>query len=83
MYLDLDQMPEAWHLGFMLGPRVNAGGRVGEAGLDKLLTTTDVDEAAGIATRLDQYNSERREIEAAVLEAAMAQAEQQAKADVR
>ena len=78
----LDQMPEAWHLGFMLGPRVNAGGRVGEAGLGvKLLTTTDVDEAAGIATRLDQYNSERREIEAAVLEAAMAQAEQQAEAD--
>ncbi|MEE2996346.1 MAG: single-stranded-DNA-specific exonuclease RecJ [Pseudomonadota bacterium] len=78
----LDETPEAWHLGFMLGPRVNAGGRVGEAGLGvKLLTTTDVDEAAGIATRLDQYNSERREIEAAVLEAAMAQAEQQAEAD--
>ena len=76
----LAQMPEAWHLGFV-GPRVNAGGRVGEAGLGVKLTTTDVDEAAGIATRLDQYNSERREIEAAVLEAAMAQAEQQAEAD--
>ena len=78
----LDELPEAWHLGFMLGPRVNAGGRVGEAGLGvKLLTTNDKDEATGIAMRLDQYNSERREIEAAVLKAAMAQAERQAEAD--
>lgn len=78
----LDELPEAWHLGFMLGPRVNAGGRVGEAGLGvKLLTTNDKDEATGIAMRLDQYNSERREIEAAVLNAAMAQAERQAEAD--
>lgn len=78
----LDELPEAWHMGFMLGPRVNAGGRVGEAGLGvKLLTTNDKDEATGIAMRLDQYNSERREIEAAVLNAAMAQAERQAEAD--
>ncbi|MGB0631809.1 MAG: single-stranded-DNA-specific exonuclease RecJ [Alphaproteobacteria bacterium] len=78
----LDETPEAWHLGFMLGPRVNAGGRVGEAGLGvKLLTTNDPDEATGIAMRLDQYNTERREIEAAVLDAAMAQAEQQAESD--
>ena len=78
----LDELPEAWHLGFMLGPRVNAGGRVGEAGLGvKLLTTNDKDEATGIAMRLDQYNSERREIEAAVLNAAMAQAERQAEGD--
>lgn len=77
----LDETPEAWHLGFLLGPRVNAGGRVGEAGLGaKLLTTDDRDEATGIATRLDQYNTERREIEAAVLDAAMKQAEQQAQA---
>jgi single-stranded-DNA-specific exonuclease len=78
----LEEKPEAWHLGFMLGPRVNAGGRVGEAGLGvKLLTTTDPDAAVGIAMRLDQYNSERREIEASVLDAAMAQAERQATDD--
>lgn len=79
----LDEKPEAWHLGFMLGPRVNAGGRVGEAGLGvRLLTATDRDEASGIAVRLDRYNEERREIEAAVLDAAMAQAERQATDDM-
>ena len=77
----LEETLDAWHLGFLLGPRVNAGGRVGEAGLGvKLLTTVDRDEATGIAVRLDEYNTERREIEAAVLDAAMAQAEQQADA---
>jgi single-stranded-DNA-specific exonuclease len=76
----LDERPEAWHLGFMLGPRVNAGGRVGEAGLGvRLLTATDRDEATGLAMRLDTYNAERRKIETAVLDAAMAQAEVQAK----
>lgn len=79
----LDDRPEAWHLGFMLGPRVNAGGRVGEAGLGvRLLTSEDRDEAAGIVTRLDRYNEERREIEAGVLDAAMRQAERQAESDV-
>ena len=78
----LEEKPEAWHLGFMLGPRVNAGGRVGDAGLGvKLLTSTDSDAAVGIAVRLDQYNAERREIETAVLDAAMAQAERQASED--
>lgn len=79
----LDEKPEAWHLGFLLGPRVNAGGRVGEAGLGvRLLTAGGRDEASGIAVRLDQYNTERREIETLVLEAAMAQAEAQADSDV-
>jgi single-stranded-DNA-specific exonuclease len=79
----LNEKPEAWHLGFMLGPRVNAGGRVGEAGLGvRLLTVEDRDEAAGIAIRLDRYNEERREIEAGVLDAAMRQAERQADDDV-
>jgi single-stranded-DNA-specific exonuclease len=78
----LEEKPEAWHLGFMLGPRVNAGGRVGEAGLGvQLLTTTDPDAATGMAMRLDQYNTERREIEVGVLDAAMAQAERQASDD--
>ena len=78
----LEEKPEAWHLGFMMGPRVNAGGRVGEAGLGvRLLTAGSADEASGIAIRLDQYNTERREIEATVLDAAMAQAESQADSD--
>ncbi|WP_343345534.1 single-stranded-DNA-specific exonuclease RecJ [Sphingomicrobium sp. XHP0239] len=66
-------------LGFALGPRINAGGRVGEADLGvRLLTTDDPDEAAQIAERLDRYNEERRAIEAAVTEAAMEAAEAQA-----
>ncbi|PPR11913.1 MAG: Single-stranded-DNA-specific exonuclease RecJ [Alphaproteobacteria bacterium MarineAlpha11_Bin1] len=74
----LSEKPEAWHLGFMLGPRVNAGGRVGDSGLGvRLLTTMDRNEALNIATRLDQYNTERRAIEVNVLEAAMDQAQQQ------
>ena len=78
----LEDKPEAWHLGFMLGPRVNAGGRVGEAGLGvQLLTTNDRDAATGMAMRLDGYNTERREIEAGVLDGAMAQAERQAADD--
>lgn len=75
----LDEKLEAWHLGFVFGPRVNAGGRVGEAGLGvRLLSTNDCNEAIGIATRLDRYNTERREIEASVLNSATLQAEQQA-----
>lgn len=78
----LDERPAAWHLGFTLGPRVNAGGRVGSAGLGvRLLTTDDPSEAAAIAVQLDRYNDERRGIEAAVLEVAMAQAEDQAATD--
>ena len=68
--------PTAYHLGFLLGPRVNAGGRVGAADLGaRLLTATDPGEAATLATRLDALNTERREIEALVLEEAKAQAE--------
>ncbi|TXL71625.1 single-stranded-DNA-specific exonuclease RecJ [Vineibacter terrae] len=64
----------AFHLGFLLGPRVNAGGRVGAAGLGtRLLSTDDPQEAKGLAMRLDAYNAERRAIEAAVLDAAVAQ----------
>ncbi|MEO1551788.1 MAG: single-stranded-DNA-specific exonuclease RecJ, partial [Pseudomonadota bacterium] len=68
--------PTAFHLGFLLGPRVNAGGRVGEADLGaRLLASTDPGEAANLAGRLDQLNLARREIEAEVLEEAKAQAE--------
>src|SRR5215472_3539084 len=64
---------DAYHLGFVLGPRVNAGGRVGEADLGaRLLATDDRALAAELAGRLDVYNRERREIEARILEAAIA-----------
>lgn len=69
---------EAWHLGFLLGPRINAGGRVGDAGLGvRLLTTTDEDEASALAARLDLHNDERRKIELAVAETAFEQARSQ------
>jgi single-stranded-DNA-specific exonuclease len=60
----------------MLGPRVNAGGRVGQSDLGaRLLATDDPAEAAALASRLDRHNGERKEIEVAVQAAAMAQAE--------
>src|SRR5438132_1456578 len=63
---------DAYHLGFVLGPRVNAGGSVGAADLGaRLLATDDPALAAELATRLDGYNSERREIEAQTLAAAI------------
>ncbi len=72
----LDSAPSAYHLGFVLGPRVNAGGRIGAADLGaRLLATADPLEAAALAERLDRLNSERREIETRVREAALAQAE--------
>ncbi len=71
----MDAAPNTYHLGFLLGPRVNAGGRIGKADLGaRLLATTDQHEAAGLAARLDQLNSERREIEADVREKALEQA---------
>ena len=72
----MDSRPEAYHLGFVLGPRVNAGGRVGEAGLGtRLLAADGPAEAAELARRLDAYNGDRRAIEAEVLTAAVTQAE--------
>ena len=75
----LAETPQAFHLGFLLGPRVNAGGRVGEADLGvRLLTSRDPLEAADLAKRLDGHNRERQRIEAEVLAAALAQAEAEA-----
>ncbi len=72
----MDQTPTAYHLGFLLGPRVNAGGRIGAADLGaRLLATDDPREAAALAQRLDQLNTERRDIEMQVRNAALAQAE--------
>jgi len=67
---------DAYHLGFALGPRVNAGGRVGAADLGaRLLATDDPTLAADLAQRLDAYNRERRDIEARTLEAAITMVE--------
>ncbi|KJS37295.1 MAG: single-stranded DNA exonuclease [Rhodospirillaceae bacterium BRH_c57] len=74
--------PDAYHLGYILGPRVNAGGRVGQADLGvKLLTTEDASEAAVYAQRLHAYNQDRQEIEAGVLIEAIEQAETAAAED--
>ena len=70
----LTRSPQCSDLGFALGPRINAGGRVGEATLGvRLLTTEDPDEARAIAAQLSALNEERRVIEATVQEAAEAQ----------
>jgi single-stranded-DNA-specific exonuclease len=72
----MESAPSTYHLGFLLGPRVNAGGRIGAADLGaRLLSTASASEAQALAQRLDQLNTERREIEAAVRAAAMEQAE--------
>ena len=72
----MDTAPSSYHLGFLLGPRVNAGGRIGKADLGaRLLACTDPREAQSMAERLDQLNTERREIEAQVRDMAMEQAE--------
>lgn len=69
----LTRAPSATDLGFALGPRINAGGRVGRADLGvRLLTTQDPDEARAIAAELEQLNEERRAIEAMVQEGAEA-----------
>ncbi|HXW23493.1 MAG TPA: single-stranded-DNA-specific exonuclease RecJ [Xanthobacteraceae bacterium] len=67
--------PEPWHLGFLLGPRINAGGRIGRADLGaRLLLAEDAAEAATIAAELDRLNRERQAIEQATLAAAEAEA---------
>ena len=72
----MDQAPTPYALGFLLGPRVNAGGRIGQADLGaRLLATDDAAEAAALAERLDALNTERRDIEARVREAALEQAQ--------
>ncbi|WP_298965218.1 single-stranded-DNA-specific exonuclease RecJ [uncultured Roseibium sp.] len=67
--------PAPYHLGFLIGPRINAGGRIGDAALGaRLLTTEDPMEARAIAERLDQLNTERQAMEAVMLEQAGAEA---------
>lgn len=65
-----------YHLGFVIGPRINAGGRIGDAGLGaRLLSTTSEEEAIAIAASLDELNSERQRIEISAVEEATAVAE--------
>nr|WP_221238523.1 single-stranded-DNA-specific exonuclease RecJ [Roseospira visakhapatnamensis] len=70
------EAPTAYHLGYVLGPRVNAGGRVGEAPMGmRLLSTADPTEARRLAEALDGFNRDRKEIEAQVLLEAIEQVE--------
>ena len=72
----LKRRPDTYALGYLLGPRINAAGRIGSAGLAlKLLTTADRGEANMIAQELERLNRERQEIELRVVEQALAQAE--------
>lgn len=67
---------EPYHLGFLLGPRINAGGRIGDAALGaRLLMTDDPDEAGVIAAELDKLNRERQVVEQAAVAEAIAEAE--------
>ena len=70
-----DGPPKPYHLGFLIGPRINAGGRIGDAALGaKLLMMQDEDEAARIAVELDRLNGERQAIEVQTLAEADAEA---------
>ena len=70
-----DGPPRAYHLGFLVGPRINAGGRIGVSALGaRLLTTRDPAQAREIAAELDRLNRARQQIELAVLAEAEAEA---------
>ncbi len=65
-----------FHVGFILGPRINAGGRIGRADLGaRLLSSDDPEEARGLAEQLDALNASRKEVEREVTEAAIAHIE--------
>jgi single-stranded-DNA-specific exonuclease len=67
---------DAYHAGYLLGPRINAGGRIGRADLGaRLLATEDREEATRIAALLDEHNVDRKTVEADVMAKAIAQAE--------
>ena len=65
-----------WHLGFLIGPRINAGGRIGDAALGaRLLTSLDAGECGAIAAELDRLNAERQAMEAEWVAEAIAEAD--------
>ena len=73
----VNEAPNAYALGFLLGPRINAAGRLGASGLGvKLLAAEDPDTAAGLALQLDDMNKERRRIEESVRNVALDRAAQ-------
>ena len=73
----LQEAPNSYSLGFILGPRINAGGRIGNASLGaQLLSSNDEIESQKIAEQLDRYNSERKAMEGVMLEEAVAAADQ-------
>ena len=72
----MDSAPNTYHLGFAMAPRINAGGRIGKSDLGaRLLACADPQEAQSIAEQLDRLNTERREIEQHVQDAALQQVE--------
>jgi single-stranded-DNA-specific exonuclease len=78
----IDQAPNCYTLGFILGPRINAGGRVGASSLGaRLLASDDEVEARGLAARLEALNAERKAIEERMIEEAFAAAEASLDAD--
>ena len=79
----IEEKPTTYHAGFVLGPRINAGGRVGQSNLGvRLLTTEDPLEAHELALELERFNAERKAIEAQVQEEAQAMAEADAQEGV-
>jgi single-stranded-DNA-specific exonuclease len=71
----LNGPPRAYHLGFLLGPRINAGGRIGDAALGaRLLMMRDDLEAASVAAELDRLNGERQALEKVMVEEALGEA---------
>ncbi len=76
------ERPDSYHLGYVLGPRLNAGGRVGESALgSRLLSAETADEAIELAQRLNEYNRERQDIEAEVARNVVDQVERSGIAD--
>lgn len=74
----LDQKPSCYHLGFIIGPRINAGGRVGRSSLGaNLLSTLLQSEASLIAEELEVHNNQRKVIELIILQEALEIAETQ------
>jgi single-stranded-DNA-specific exonuclease len=71
----IDSFPSCYHLGFVLGPRINAGGRVGESYLGSDLLSTDCEiKAMELARKLEDFNLQRRFIESEIIDAAIGMA---------
>lgn len=72
----IDRAPTAYHLGYVLGPRINAGGRVGDPSIgNKLLCCVNDTQAKQMAQELNKFNDDRKKIEEEVLSQAIAQVE--------